>query len=78
MLNVPGLGEEGLTSGTMFDGIATKEASEVEEPMFHKLGVMEAMKKPGAATAAINWYRYEHSRQQLFQLHFHVCNSNEL
>ena len=42
MLHVPGLGEEGLTSGTMFDGIATKEASEVEEPMFQKLGVMEA------------------------------------
>jgi len=35
LLNVPGAGEEAITSRTMFDGIQTKEASEVEEPMFH-------------------------------------------
>jgi len=57
LLNVPGAGEEAITSGTMSDGIQTKEASEVEEPMFHQLGIMEAMQKPGAVTASINWYR---------------------
>lgn len=57
LLNVPGLGEEAMIAGTMFDGIQTKEALEVEGPMFEQLGIMDAMQKPGAATAAISWYR---------------------
>lgn len=57
LLNVPGKGEECISSGNMFDGIATKEAQAVEQPMFEELGMMEAMQKPGAVTAAINWYR---------------------
>ena len=59
LLNVPDKGEECISSGNMFDGIATKEAQAVEQPMFQELGMMEAMKKPGAITAAINWYRYD-------------------
>ena len=59
LLNVPGKGEECISSGNMFDGIATKEAQAVEQPMFEELGMMEAMQKPGAITAAINWYRYD-------------------
>lgn len=58
LLNVPGKGEEALISGTMFDGLQTKEAAEVEQPMFEQLGMLEAMKKPGAVTAAVNWYRW--------------------
>ena len=45
LLNVPDAGEQALMSGFMFDGIATKEASEVEQPMFQELGIMEAMQK---------------------------------
>ena len=58
LLNVPGKGEEAMLNGVMFDGIQTKEAAEVEGPMFEQLGMQEAMKKPGAMTAAINWYRW--------------------
>ena len=58
LLNVPDIGEQALMSGDMFDGIATKEASEVEMPMFQELGLMRAMQKKEGVTAAINWYRY--------------------
>lgn len=47
-----------MLSGTMFDGIQTEEAKKVEEPMFGELGMAQSMQKPGAVTAAVNWYRY--------------------
>lgn len=58
LLNVPDAGEQALATGFMFDGIATKEALEVEQPMFQELGFMEAIQDKKALTASINWYRY--------------------
>ncbi|KAL3155242.1 hypothetical protein ABBQ32_013176 [Trebouxia sp. C0010 RCD-2024] len=57
MLNIPGDGEKAMTSGTMFDGLQSEEAQAMDGPMFQELGMIEAMQKPGAVTAAINWYR---------------------
>lgn len=42
----------------MFDGLQTEESQAMDGPMFQELGMIEAMQKPGAVTAAINWYRY--------------------
>ena len=57
LLDVPGLGEQAMASGKMMDGLATKEAAEVEGPMWEQLGMIAGMQKPGAITAGLNWYR---------------------
>lgn len=57
VLSIPGEGEKAVTSGTLFDGLQSEEALALDGPMFQELGMIEAMQKPGAVTAAINWYR---------------------
>lgn len=58
LLCIPGAGEQAILSGTIADGIQTEEAKKVEDPMFEELGLFQSLQKPGALTAAINWYRY--------------------
>ena len=58
--NVPEVGEKLLLSGSMTKGIVSEEAMAVEGPMIQELGLMEALQKPGAATAGLNWYRSAH------------------
>ena len=48
--------EHGL--GVMFDGLQRDAAAEVEAPMIKELGMVQALQKPGAVNAAINWYRW--------------------
>lgn len=55
--NIPGVGEKLLLSGSMTQGLLSDEAMAVEGSMVQELGLMEALQKPGAATAALNWYR---------------------
>ena len=57
LLDAPGLGEQAMASGKIMDGLATKEAAEVEGPMWEQLGMIAGMQKPGAITAGLNWYR---------------------
>ena len=73
LLNVPGKGEEALVNGTMFDGLQTKEAAEVEGPMFQQLGMLEAMQNPKAVTAAVNWYRCAYIHHTLSDFVFCCC-----
>ena len=62
--NVPGVGEKLLLSGSMTQGLLSDEAMAVEGPMVQELGLIEALQKPGAATAALNWYRCVHSAKK--------------
>ena len=58
LLCTPGAGEQAMLSGTVLNGIQTEEAKEVEDPMVEELGMIQSLQKPGALTAAINWYRH--------------------
>ena len=62
--NVPEVGEKVLLLGSMTKGIVSEEAMAVEGPMIQELGLMEALHKPGAATAGLNWYRYANEASQ--------------
>lgn len=52
-----GTGEKAVATQQWTAGLATKEALEVEEPMWQELGLTETMKDPDAITGGINWYR---------------------
>ena len=52
-----GTGEKAVATKQWTAGLATKEALEVEEPMWQELGLTESMKDPDAITGGMNWYR---------------------
>lgn len=52
-----GIGEKAVATKQWTAGLATKEATAVEEPMWQELGMTELMKDPDAITTGMNWYR---------------------
>ena len=57
LFNQPGIGEEALMSMRWAQGLVGPEAAALEGPMWKAHGSLEALQKPGTATAALSWYR---------------------
>lgn len=52
-----GIGVKAVATKQWTAGLATKEATAVEEPMREELGMTQLMQDPDALTTGMNWYR---------------------
>ena len=57
LFNYPGIGEQGLLTGSLGHGFTSPETAKVEAPMWQAHKTFENLGKEGAATAALSWYR---------------------